>query len=85
MDGDKLGLRQGNLAIQDGIRHGIAGLDHSIHGVQIRVQLVQVYLDGIHIAVGSQYLHGLDMVAVVMPPATNLPVHIVHFPVVGFD
>ena len=25
------------------------------------------------------------MVAVVMPPATDLPVHIVHFPVVGLD
>ena len=32
-----------------------------------------------------QYLHHLDVVAVVMPPAPNLPVHIFHFPVVGLD
>ena len=37
------------------------------------------------IAICSQHLHGLDMVAVVMPPATNRAVHIVHFPIVGLD
>lgn len=37
LDGDALGLGQGGLAVQDRVGHGVAGLHHGVHGVQIRV------------------------------------------------
>ena len=42
-------------------------------------------MDGVPISRGSVSLHGLNMVAVVMPPAADLAVHIVYLPVMRFD
>ena len=82
---DVPGLGQRDLAVEDGVRHGVAGLDDGIHRVQVGVQLVQVVPDALHVVLGGQGFHDLDVVAVVMPPAPNLPVHVFHFPVVGLD
>ena len=40
---------------------------------------------GLPVALGSVGLHNLDVVSVVVPPPPDLLIHIVHFPVVGFD
>ena len=82
---DVPGTRKGNFAVENGVGHGVAGFHHGVHGIEIRVQLVQVDFQGVHVPIGRQYLHHLDVVAVVMPPAPNLPVHVFHFPVVGLD
>ena len=78
-------LCQGDLAVQDGVRHGIAGLDDGVHRVQVGVQLVQISLDAGQVAVCGQGLHDLDVIAVVVPPAADLTVHVLHFLVVGVD
>ena len=80
-----LGLCQGDLGIQNGVRHGVAGFDNGVHGGQILIKKVQVVPDGFPVALGGVGLHNLDVVPVVMPPAPNLLIHIVHFPVVGLD
>ena len=41
--------------------------------------------DGLPVFLGGIGFHGLDVVAVIVPPATDLAVHIVHFPVMGLD
>ena len=86
-------LREGDLAVEDGICHGIARLDRKVHGVQVGVQLVKVSPDAFQIPLRRQDLHGLDVAAVIVPPASHLAVHVVHLfvmrldklPLVGFD
>ena len=84
-DLDALRLCKGDLGVEDGVGHGIAGLDDRVHGLQIGVQQVEVVSDGVPISRGSVSLHGLDMVAVVVPPAADLAVHIVYFAIMRFD
>ena len=86
-------LREGDLAVEDGIRHGVARLDRKVHGVQVGVQLVKVGPDAFQIPLCRQDLHGLDVAAVIVPPAPHLAVHVIHLfvmrldklPLVGFD
>ena len=80
-----LRLRQRNFGIEDGIGHGVACLDDRVHGLQVGVQQVKVVLDGLPIPCGGVGLHRLDMVAVIVPPAADLAVHIVYLPVMGLD
>lgn len=80
---DALGPGQGDLGVEDGVGHGVAGLDDRVHGGQVLVQQVQVPFDGLPVLRRGIGLHGLDVVAVVVPPAPDLPVHVVHLPVVG--
>ena len=42
-------------------------------------------MDGVPVLRGGVGFHGLDMVAVVVPPTTNLTVHIVYFAIMRFD
>ena len=67
---------EGYLAVQNGVRHGVAGFDDGVHGVQIGVQLVEIGADGVHIALGGECLEHLNVVAVVVPPAAELAVHV---------
>ena len=83
MHRDVPGLGQRNLTVQNGVCHGIARLHHCVHGVQVRVQQIQIGPDGLQIALGGVGLHSLDVVAVVVPPAPHLPVHVLHLLVVG--
>ena len=85
LHGDGSGLSQRDLAVQDGICHGISCLDHGIHRVQIRIQFIQICPDSIHVAVCRQHFHHLDVIAVIMPPAADLPIHVFHFLIVGLD
>ena len=82
---DALRLCKGDFGVQDGVGHGIAGLDDRVHGLQVGVQQVEVVLDGVPVLRSGVGLHGLDMVAVVVPPAANLTVHIVYFAIMRFD
>ena len=83
MHWDVPGLGQRNLTVQNGIGHGVARLHHRIYGVQVRVQQIQIGPDGLQIPLGGVGLHGLDVVAVVVPPPPHLPVHVLHLLVVG--
>ena len=49
------------------------------------IQLIQVLFEPLQIIVCRQNFHRLDMVAVIVPPATHLPVHVFHFPIMRFD
>ena len=69
---------EGYLAVQNGVRHSVAGFDDGVHGVQIGVQLVEIGADGVHIALGGERLEHLDMIPVVVPPAADLAVHVLH-------
>ena len=46
--------------------------------VQIGVQLVEIGADGVHIALGGERLEHLNMIPVVVPPAADLAVHVLH-------
>ena len=85
MDGDIFGTGKGNLAVQNGVRHMVAGFYYGIYRIQIRIQFVQIRLDRLQISVGGKYLHRLYVVAVIMPPAADLAVHILYLLIVGFD
>ena len=52
---------------------------------QIFVQLVEIFPDGLPVFCGCVCLHDLNMVSVVVPPSAHLPVHVLDFPVMGFD
>ena len=84
-DLNTLRLCKRDFGIEDGISHGVAGLDDRIHGLKIGVQQVEVVFDGVPVLRSSIGLHGLDMVAVIVPPAADLAVHIVHLTVMCFD
>ena len=74
-----------NLGVQNSIGHRVAGLDNRINGSQIFVEQVKIILDGIPIACSGVCFHRLNVVAVVVPPSTDLTVHIINFPVMRFD
>ena len=78
-------FRKRNLGIENGIGHRVAGLDNRIHGSQIFVEQVKIILDGIPIACSCVCFHRLNVVAVVVPPTTDLTVHIINFPVMRFN
>ena len=79
---DAARLGKGNFAVEYGVRHGVAGLDDRVHGVQIGVQLVEILPDGVHIAPGGERLEHLNVISVVVPPAAHLAVHILDFLIV---
>ena len=82
---DVLGPGQGNFAVQNGVGHGVAGLDHRVHGVQVSLQLIQVGLHRLPVTLGGVGLHHLDVAAVVVPPAPHLAVHVLHLGIVDLN
>ena len=85
MDRDILGVCQRDLAVQDGVSHCVAGFDNRINSRQIRIQFIQIGLDSIHVARSGISFECLDMIAIIMTPAPDLLIHILHFGIVGFD
>ena len=79
------GLGQGYLAVEDGVRHGVAGLHRQVHGVEVRVQPVKIAPDAFQVPAACQDLHSLDVVSVVVPPAPHLAVHVLYLLIVGLD
>ena len=70
------------LGVKYRVRHGVARLYHRIDGGQVLIQKVEIVLYRLPIARRGIGLHRLDMVAVVVPPAAYLAVHIVYLAVV---
>ena len=75
----------GNLAVQYCVGHAVAGFDDSIYSSQVLFQRIQIISDGFHISRCGICFHHLNMIPIIMPPSPHLPVHVVHFTVVGFD
>ena len=80
-----LGLCQRDFCVQNRIRHGITCLDNRIHGSQIFVQQVKIVLDSFPIFCGGVGFHRLNVIAVIVPPTTNLSIHIINFTIMRFN
>ena len=85
MDGYIFGVCQRDLAVQNGVSHCVAGFDNCIDCCQIRIQFIQIGFDGVHVSRSCISFECLDMIAIIMTPAPDLLIHILHFGIVGFD
>ena len=78
-------LRNIQLAVEDSVCHNITSLYYGIHRVQIVRKLVQIVGQLVIIALGKLNFHIVYMVAVIVPPAAHLTVHILYLTHLLFD
>ena len=73
-----LGLGKGYLAVYYCIRHRVNRFYCQINCVQVSIQHIQIIVYAVHVALCRKRLQHLYMVAVIVPPAAHLAIHIVH-------
>ena len=73
-----LGLGKGYFAVYYCIRHRVTRFYCQINRVQIGIQHIQIIVYAVHVALCRKRLQHLYMVAVIVPPAAHLAIHIVH-------